>query len=313
MIKKRVGVFCFLFLLTTVLSRPSYCEYWDDCLLVLPGIASGEYPTSYCEYWDDCLLVLPGIASGEYPNDVSEKGFSKILLDNFINFSDIYQFQEIIELDNFIQLELVPKEFIFFNHDIGLDEKTGLVYDHVRILVDSGKITQVGNYSAPSKFSLQIPVLLGVIQQKPGFENVGMKPEEARDILVSTLSTISDFIDTYPEYRGFIPWVEINFDGNISPSDNKIPSLDNGQFTWALVVLVSALEESNNDKECLLVRMAKDILKAQDYSNFYDSDLGIVYGAVGLSFDTGEWVGTNYVLNDMFEGTMAVLWGVLNG
>src|SRR5690606_32445520 len=51
----------------------------------------------------------------------------------------------------------------------------------------------------------------------------------------------------------------------------------------------------------------------QDYGRFYDPSAGLLHGTVQVSHRGGHWVGDNtYYLNDMFEGTMAVLWGVLH-
>ena len=71
-------------------------------------------------------------------------------------------------------------------------------------------------------------------------------PREAANQLNQTLRTILAYIQNYPDYEGFLPWVDIRPNGTIAPATTKVPSLDNGQMTWALAAVVAAFEDSNN-------------------------------------------------------------------
>lgn len=216
---------------------------------------------------------------------------------------------------SFIEETLIPTEAKYFELGLGMDESTGLPFDHIRYRLRSQIMTEVGNYTAASKLSLSIPFLLNIIQHKPGFGNLkGWTPGIARQKLLAVLKTLSKFNREYPDYHGFLPWVDIRPNGTIAPANTKIPSLDNGQLTWALAGVVSVFENSQSAEDLEIKKLAEKLLSFQNYAHFYDSKAGLLHGTVQVAFHDGHWVGDkSYYLNDMYEGTMAVLWAVLHG
>ncbi len=215
----------------------------------------------------------------------------------------------------FIEEVLIPNEAKYFELGLGMDENTGLPFDHIRYRLKSKIMTEVGNYTAASKLSLSIPFLLNIIQQKPAFDGLeGWTPAIARHKLLAVLKTLTKFNREFSDYRGFLPWVDIRPNGTIAPANTKIPSLDNGQLTWALAGVVSVFDDADTDEEHEIKALAESLLAFQNYANFYDEKAGLLHGTIQVSFKDGHWVGDqSYYLNDMYEGTMAVLWAVLHG
>lgn len=230
---------------------------------------------------------------------------------------DGFQFSNRLSPDAryFIEEILIPNEAKYFAPGLGMDEKTGLPFDHIRYRLRSKIVSEVGNYTAASKLSLSIPFLLNIIQHKSGFRSLeGWTPEQATQKLTSVLKTLQKFNSEYSDYHGFLPWVDIRPNGTIAPANTKIPSLDNGQLTWALAAVVSVFENASTEKDREIKKMAEQILAFQDYGRFFDAKAKLLHGTIQVSFADGKWIGDkSYYLNDMFEGTMAVLWGVLHG
>lgn len=219
------------------------------------------------------------------------------------------------ETRSFIEETLIPNEAKFFELGIGMDERTGLPFDHIRYRLRSKIMTEVGNYTAASKLSLSIPFLLNIIQHKPAFEGLpGWTPELAQQKLLAVLQTLNKFNSDFPEYKGFLPWVDIRPNATIAPANSKIPSLDNGQLTWALAAVAAVYQDSKEGEGLQIKNLAEHLLAFQNYANFYDPKAGLLHGTIQVSYKDGHWVGDKtYYLNDMYEGTMAVLWAVLNG
>lgn len=231
---------------------------------------------------------------------------------------DFYALSQTLPLSDaariFLEETLIPNESIYFQPGIGMDPKTGMPYDHIRIRLKENLLSEVGNYTAASKLSLFIPFLLKVIQKDPYYRQVKLSPKEAAEKLKQTLKTLLTFIEKYPDYGGFLPWVDIRPNGTIAPATTKVPSLDNGQLTWALAAVVASFEDSPNPAMLKISGMAQAILQKQNYRKFYDSKLKLLHGTIQYDTETRTWSGdTTYYLNDMFEGTLAVLWGVLQG
>lgn len=217
-------------------------------------------------------------------------------------------------LRTFLEDTLIPGESAYFQPGIGTDVKTGMPYDHIRIRLEENLLSEVGNYTAASKLSLMIPYLMKVVQRDRQFRKAPTTPKAAAEQLEKTLQTILTYIKDYPEYEGFLPWVDIRPNGTIAPASKKVPSLDNGQLTWALAAVVAAFERSSDKSRKRLAGMAQSILDAQNYRQFYDPKKGLLHGTIQYDPETKTWHGDQtYYLDDMFEGTMAVLWGVLHG
>jgi len=231
---------------------------------------------------------------------------------------DFYALSQMLPLSDaarlFLEETLIPNESVYFLPGTGMDPKTGMPYDHIRIRVKENLLSEVGNYTAASKLSLMIPFLLKIIQKNPYYRQVKLTPGEAAEKLKQTLRTILTYTQKYPDYGGFLPWVDIRPNGTIAPASTKVPSLDNGQMTWALAAVVAALEDSSDPELRKISTMAQTLLHNQNYRKFYDEKLKLLHGTIQYDTETRTWSGDKtYYLNDMFEGTLAVLWGVLNG
>ncbi len=231
---------------------------------------------------------------------------------------DFYALSQTLPLSDtarlFLEQTLIPNESVYFLPGTGVDAKTGMPYDHIRIRLKENLLSEVGNYTAASKLSLLIPFLLKVIQKNPYYRQVKLSPDEAAEKLKQTLKTLLAYNKKYPDYGGFLPWVDIRPNGTIAPASTKVPSLDNGQLTWALAAVVAALEDSSVPELRKISSMAQSILHSQNYGKFYNEKLKLLHGTIQFDTETRTWSGdTTYYLNDMFEGTLAVLWGVLNG
>lgn len=214
---------------------------------------------------------------------------------------------------SYLRDRVIPQEASFFEPGVGIDPKSGMPFDHVRVRLYKGLLAETGNYTAASKLSLSIPYLLKVIQKNPAYAKAKLKPEEAEDLLERTLKTLLIYLDKYPDHGGFLPWVDIRPNGTIAPANTKVPSLDNGQMTWALAAVVAAFEENGTPRQKAIAASAQKLLNAQNYRMFYDEKAKLLHGTIQKDQD-GKWVGdTSYYLNDMFEGILAVLWGVLHG
>lgn len=213
----------------------------------------------------------------------------------------------------FIGEVVIPHESFYFQPGVGLDAKSGMPYDHLRIRLDKGQLGEKGNYTAASKLSLAIPFLLGVMKRKPIFEKVDITPEKAAQLLDRALRTLHRYTIEYSEYSAFFAWSDIRPNGSIAPATTKVPALDNGQLSWALSSVVAALENSKKKNEREMAALAESILKSQDYMKFYDRKKNMMHGTIQFNPVDGTWSGDqSYYLNDMYEGTLAVLWAVLH-
>ncbi len=214
----------------------------------------------------------------------------------------------------FLEGTLIPSEAAYFQSGIGMDSNTGMPYDHIRIRLKENLLSEVGNYTAASKLSLMIPFLMKVIQKNPYFRKVKMTSTEATVKLRQTIRTLLAYSEKYPDYSGFLPWVDIRPNGTIAPASTKVPSLDNGQLTWALAAVVAAFEDASDPELRKIASMAQKFLHGQSYKKFYDEKLQLLHGTIQYDTEARVWTGDKtYYLNDMFEGTLAVLWGVLHG
>lgn len=210
--------------------------------------------------------------------------------------------------------QIIAAESRYFE-DIGLEPKLHLPVDHVHLDIDALgtlRVRETGGYSAASKFSLTIPYLLGVAQQKPAFAQVTLPPDRALSVLKTQLDAIRAFQDAHPNYRGFVPWVDIDADGHLQPRGSEVPSLDPGELAWALVAVVGALEDAPDEDRRQVAALAQAVLDRMDFGDFYDAASGRMRGSVTITA-TGQWSPTDYFLADSAEGVMAVLYAVVSG
>ncbi|OGW79030.1 MAG: hypothetical protein A2Z83_02065 [Omnitrophica bacterium GWA2_52_8] len=216
-------------------------------------------------------------------------------------------------LKAFLIDQVIPREAKYFTPGVGLDPASGVPYDHRRIRLDKGILGETGNYTAASKLSVSLAYLLCVMLQKPMLKNVLMTHDEAERLLRLSLETVYHYVKKYPDYGGFMPWVDIRPNGTVAPASNKLPSLDNGQMTWALSAILAAFEKSPKPSYRELAELARNIINSQNYKKFYDPQKKLLFGTIQKDPYTNRWVGDQtYYLNDMFEGILAVLWAVLH-
>jgi hypothetical protein len=58
------------------------------------------------------------------------------------------------------------------------------------------------------------------------------------------MKSFEDFNTKYPGFGGFLPWISVNA-GKVEPTydwQNRVPSLDNGEWFWSLYGLAEVLE-----------------------------------------------------------------------
>jgi len=113
----------------------------------------------------------------------------------------------------------------------------------------------IHNFSAPSKESVHVALLalslLGNERARLFFnvsaEKAGKSVDElAVDILQKKMNAYERFNAQYPGYGGYLPWYVIT-DSSLFPIPpgwtSRVPSLDNGEWVWALKAAVEALEQ----------------------------------------------------------------------
>ncbi|MFC2149778.1 hypothetical protein ACFLQ8_03655 [Candidatus Auribacterota bacterium] len=203
--------------------------------------------------------------------------------------------------------------------------------DHVQILVkdeddqaglDSVEmsLSNMGAYTTNSKESVHIAYLLGLIRNEPAFAHVKLDIEsgesgelrkrrlEVNNSNVARLRLLKK-LKTHISFGKLMPWVRVEKDGMLTPTTDFIPSLDNGQTSWSLIAVLGALGDKDDPISREIVKLTKDVLSFHDYSPFYDPGTGLLFAECNLNLSRRE----TYRLSDMYEGTMAVLFAVLNG
>ncbi len=225
-----------------------------------------------------------------------------------------FDFTQSLHQWDFVRRFVVEPAMRYFTSGVGIDALTGLPYDHIRVNRVTGEIVDVGRYWAASKEAFDIPRLLGGIAGtwvgKHGFETVPNSTALQQELKLK-LTVLKAYSIAKPERFGLFSWS--NFVGTgLTPASNEVPTLDNGLLSWALAGVVGVLEGQTDSESISIVQLAKDILARQNYSKFYDPATGRLSG-VGKIVGTTMSLSTDYQLNDMFEGSLAVLWGVLTG
>ncbi|MBF0123155.1 MAG: hypothetical protein HQL21_07105, partial [Candidatus Omnitrophica bacterium] len=192
-----------------------------------------------------------------------------------------------------------------------IDPDTGIPYDHIRVHASlPDKVMEKGLYSSPSKWSVYVPALLGIIKGKANLDDPSLNASWARDTLERFLSTYAKFVVDNPAFGGISGWGE-NKNGEWR-SYPSIQFLDMGLFVWALQGAVGGLMDSTDPQDQRIVGLLENILKSADLSKFYDSRTGLLYGE--LDYKKGAWVPRKtYVIQDFNEHIMGVLFAVLHG
>ncbi|MDP8263396.1 MAG: hypothetical protein P9M13_08870 [Candidatus Ancaeobacter aquaticus] len=228
----------------------------------------------------------------------------------------------------FIDTIIIPSEAKFFN-DVRL--KGNMSCDNVQVLIEDEEnqpdlkcldmsLGAVAKYTANSKESVHIGYLLGVITQKPEFKNIHLNADKDEMIelkkrnLKPTNQNIAslrllDKLKTHKRFGKLMPWVSITDDGTLTATTDFIPALDNGQTSWSLIAVLGVLEGSEDALSREIACLAKEVLGVHNYAPFYDYRSGLMFAEVNSDLSKRG----GYKLSDMYEGTMAVLYGILHG
>jgi hypothetical protein len=229
----------------------------------------------------------------------------------------------------FLEEVVVPKENVFFAKAVG---PAGVTYDALYFDPKTGALTEDKHvHSAASKESLHLALAvkaLGgdrlaqkLLSPDPGSPAAAI-PHLLR-VLEKKIATYERFDADYPGYGGFLPWFRTVGD-HIEPQPDwtdRVPLLDNGQLMWSLLAAASTLEQKGHDALAARYRSYLDKLAKNVVPMFFDPRSGQL--AAEASIARGNKVPpeenryTNerphYVLDDPYEGWLAVLFADLYG
>jgi hypothetical protein len=134
------------------------------------------------------------------------------------------------------------------------DPRSGLAYDGLDLNRQTGRVSGIRNWSAPSKECLDLGLLLKALQGDAKAVSVVGRgdAQQAKAKAVSELSkklqAYQEFQAQRPEYAGFLPWFSILSD-KITPSpdwEGKIPGLDNGEWMWTMLAAEKVLRDQGH-------------------------------------------------------------------
>lgn len=160
------------------------------------------------------------------------------------------------------------------------DAASGLTFDGVALDPDSGEMTDVRFWSAPSKECLDIGLLIKALG---GREELCSR-EDAVRILGQKIGSYERFDAQQPGYGGFLPWFYSGTDLHATPDwHGDAPGLDNGEWVWTMLAAEKALQDAGEPE--LAERYARYNEKLRDnvVKMFYDPEAGKVRGDVHIS------------------------------
>ena len=215
--------------------------------------------------------------------------------------------------------DYLTQEAEFFQ--VARDPVSGLARDGVQLSEQTGQMTGVRGWSAPSKECLDLGLLIKALG---GDERV-VSQARAVEILTQKLDTYEDFARRKPGFGGFLPWYTV--DRKLEPTrdwSREIPGLDNGEWLWTMLTAEKALKDSGHTE--LAARYAAYNEKLQNNATrvFYDRPAGKIRGDVVI--DNPDDPNTGYRTNTspnrsrhltgvhgMHEGSMLLLYVTLFG
>jgi hypothetical protein len=151
---------------------------------------------------------------------------------------------------------LARRENPFYQPGVGLDARTGMTFDGVNIDFRTGKPVETRNWSAPSKESLHVAMLVKAVAGdrtaqtlfSPSARRPGRGATQALAILERKIATYERFNRDFPGFGGFLPWYRVSGD-RIEPQgkgrngwQTRVPGLDNGQLAWSLYYAANTLK-----------------------------------------------------------------------
>lgn len=183
--------------------------------------------------------------------------------------------------------DYITREARFFR--IARDPVSKLTFDGVMVDPATGAATTLRHWSAPSKESLDIAILLKALGGHPlavdlvGEGDPGKARSAAVDILRGKLVSYEAFQRKYPGYGGMMPWF---FSGRqAEPTQDwldKVPGLDNGEWAWSLLTAEHELRRHGFTAEADGYRSYVERMRERVVPMFYDERSGNVRGDVQI-------------------------------
>lgn len=179
---------------------------------------------------------------------------------------------------------LARRENRFYQPGVGLDARTGMTFDGLNIDFRSGKPVETRNWSAPSKESLHVAMLVKAVAgdrtartlMSPDPRRPGRGAARALQILERKIATYERFNRDYPGFGGFLPWYRVN-GGHIEPQgrgrdgwQTRVPGLDNGQLAWSLYYAANTLEALGHTDLARRYRVHLELMQENVVRVFYD-------------------------------------------
>jgi len=210
----------------------------------------------------------------------------------------------------------------FHQEGVGFDAPSGYTYDGHGIDDATGGMADPLHYwSAPSKESIHLMALALALDGNP-HARVFVSPsnpqgylERALGILEKKMDTYDNWVYKYPGFGGYFPWVYVTAQG-VNPTPDwmdRVPSLDNGEFIWAIYAVIQTLQGQNSTLAGnLATRYQKyfNLLAKNGITIFYDGNGNVRAESKILNVSAlptpSNYVNNapNYFLDDPYEGEM---------
>ena len=216
---------------------------------------------------------------------------------------------------------------------VGVDERTFLPVDHLRIDPASGLTYGRGMYTSASAIGPYLLFLLKVYEGQGPYAKVNLialRSEvddlKARSIqadnktlalarILHTLDTIGDVIERDEAagiqfLGGLLAWVSINPDGKAMRDKDLVPLLDNGILNWCYAAILSALEGNEEPLAKAVTEKIHSLLARQKLELFLDRENSRFFGEINVKTGIGN---PDYYLRRFWtEDMLAVLWALLH-
>jgi len=205
----------------------------------------------------------------------------------------------------------------FAQPGIGYDAKSGYTYDGHPLNYTTGALYGDPHlFSAPSKESIHMSMLaLALSGNKHALEFSGGF-EKTMDLLHLKIKGYMQFNESYPGFGCFTPWVGFNSEkGTFEPIDSwtkpyyKVPSLDNGEWFWALYAIAHLLSTQYMDTYPILAKNYNGFVTCQKDSakTIFYRGKGMVSATVYILDPKKSPTPDNYIhcdgyLDDPYEG-----------
>jgi len=183
--------------------------------------------------------------------------------------------------------KVARRESRFYQPGVGYDGRTGLTFDGVNIDFQTGKPVRVRNWSAPSKESVHIALLVkalagdrtAALMMSPDPRDPASARARAIEVLTKKIASYERFNREYPGFGGFLPWYTVT-DGRLVPIpsskgthdgwETRVPALDNGQLAWSIYYAANMLQELGYTKLAWRYRACFQRMSRNVVDVFYD-------------------------------------------